>query len=449
MADRGKWGSKIGFILAAAGSAIGLGNIWRFPYTASKSGGALFVFVYLIAVLTVALPVLIAEVSLGRFTNKNPVGAFKAIKPKGQWKLVGALGIVTGVMILSYYAVIAGWTIGYFLKALSGKFNFLTGVLKEKQIDEAKKVFQNFSDNHFLQILFLAIFLGLTVYVISRGVSGGIEKFSKILMPLLFGIMILLVIRSVTLEGASKGITKYIVPDFSTFRPQIILEAMGQAFFSLSLGMGTMITYGSYVSKRENLPSSVGWIAAFDTGIAIIAGLIIFPALYALTSNPEILVDTPDLVFNVFPVIFMRMAGGFIFGPLFFLLLSIAALTSTISLLEVPVTYFVDEKKWNRKKAAILVGIITLAVGIPSALSPKFLGTMNFIWGNLALSIGALFIAIFVGYIWKTSNALQEISHGNEKFKLGGVWVIFIKYITPLAVLIVLVVGILILGLRF
>jgi len=449
MSDRGNWGSKMGFVLAAAGSAVGLGNIWRFPYTASKSGGALFVLIYLVAVVAVALPVLLAEVSLGRFTAKNPVGAFAAIKARSPWKLVGFLGIATGVMILSYYAVVAGWTIGYFVKSITGNFKQILDSNGEPVLEKAQTLFNNFSTAKVLPLVLLAIFLFLTVYVISRGVSGGIEKFSKILMPVLFAILLLLLLRSLTLEGASKGLKVYLIPNFSQFEPKMILEALGQAFFSLSLGMGTMITYGSYVSKKENLPTSVGWIAFFDTGIAFIAGLIIIPAVFALGQGQNITAG-PGLVFEVLPVIFEKMAGGVIFGPLFFLLLSIAALTSTISLLEVPVSYFVDEKKWNRKKTAVVVGAVTLVLGIPSALSPnKFLSTMNFIWGNLALSIGALFIAVFVGYVWKTRSALKEISEGSEKFRLAPLWVFSIKYITPIAILLILVVGILVLGITF
>jgi len=443
MSGRGKWGSKVGFILAASGSAVGLGNIWRFPYTVSKNGGALFVLIYIIAVLFIAYPVLIAEVSLGRFSNKNPVGAFKSIRPKGKWKYAGYLGVLTGFMILSYYAVVAGWTVGYFFKAITGKF---------AKIDKgtATQVYTNFTSNSLLQIILLTLFILLTVYVVSRGVSSGIEKFSKILMPLLFGILLLLLIRSLTMQGASKGLEFYLKPDFSAFKPRVILEAMGQAFFSLSLGMGTMMTYGSYINKRENLPSATAWVAFFDTLIAIVAGLIIFPAVYAV--GMQATSGGPGLVFKILPVIFAKMPGGVIFGSLFFLLLAIAALTSTISVLEVPVAFFIDEKKWNRKKSAITVGAITLIFGVPSALSQGgnrffsnlplinkgFLDLWDIIWGNLSLSIGAFFVAIFVGYIWKTSNALLEISKGTEKFKLAFFWMISIKFVSPVLILLIL-----------
>ena len=457
MASRGKWGSKVGFILAASGSAVGLGNIWRFPYTAGKNGGALFVLIYLIAIVAVALPVLLAEVTLGRHTRKNPVGAFGAIRPARkwtagenvpilkrigaaffQWKYVGYLGVATGFMILSYYSVIAGWTVGYFFKAVTGKFQHITS-------QNTAQVYTSFTTNTVLQIGLLAFFLFLTVYVVSRGVSSGIEKFSKVLMPVLLVLMVLLLVRSLTLSNASAGLNFYLRPDFSKFSLRMVAEALGQAFFSMSLGMGTMITYGSYVNKRENLPGSAAWIGFFDTLIALLAGLIIFPAIFHAGMDPA---GGPGLVFKILPVIFAQMPMGYIFGPLFFLLLAIAALTSTISVLEVPVAFAVDEIKLSRKKAAWGIGVITLGVGIPSALSEKFLDLMNFIWGNLSLTIGALFVAVFVGYVWKTSKALMEISKGSERFRFAFFWVLSIKFITPLSILLILF-GIIALGIVF
>jgi len=441
MTSRGNWGSKIGFILAASGSAVGLGNIWRFPYTAGKNGGALFVLIYLLSVLIIAFPVLLAEVSLGRFTGKNPVGAFKSIAPKSLWKVIGYLGVTTGVMILSYYAVVAGWTLGYLYKSITGQFHNITNKIAEKN-------FELFTSSSFLQIILLALFLFLTIYIVSRGIASGIEKFSKILMPLLLGILFLLLIRSLTLKGALKGLEFYLNPDFSKISPKVILEAMGQAFFSLSLGMGTMITYGSYVSKSEDLPSSAAWIAFFDTFIAIMAGFIIFPAIFSQNMDPA---GGPGLVFNILPVIFSKIPGGVIFGSLFFALLSIAALTSTISLLEVPVAFLIDEKKWSRKKSVIVVGVITFVFGVPSALSTggvKFLSKLpivgrsffdlwDFLWGNLSLSIGAFFIAIFVGYVWKASKALLEITRGSERFRFASFWMISIKFISPVIIILI------------
>jgi NSS family neurotransmitter:Na+ symporter len=439
--DRGSF-SRVGFILAAAGSAVGLGNLWRFPYTVGENGGGLFVLIYLISVIVIAVPVLIAEVTLGRFTRKNPVGAFDTIRPGSPWKIVGYVGVATGFMILSYYAVIAGWTVYYFVNAVAGKFSGMTS-------GSATDSFHEFTANPYLQILLFAFFVFLTVYVVSRGVSGGIERFSKILMPVLLGILVLLLIRALTLEGASRGVEFYLKPDMKALRPGLIIAAMGQAFFSLSLGMGTMITYGSYVDKKENLPTSAGWIAFFDTFIAVLAGFIIFPAIFSQGMDPAV---GSGVMFITLPVLFAKMPGGIIFGSLFFLLLSIAALTSTISILEVPVAYFIDEKNLSRKKTAYVVGFIAFLIGIPSALSNGcsafftklplikmgFQDLWNHIWGNYSLSFGAFFIAIFVSYVWKTSSALQEIAQGTGRFRIAILWVIAIKFIAPVVILLIL-----------
>lgn len=440
--ERGSWGSKMGFILAAAGSAIGLGNIWRFPYTVSENGGAVFLLCYIFSIILIALPVLIAETALGRYTGKNPVGAFKTLRAKGMWKGVGYLGVITGIMILSYYSMIAGWTIGYFFKALTGGFHGVSP-------DMAGAVYDNFTSDIGLQILLLAVFMFITVYVVSRGVSGGIEKYSKILMPGLVIILLILMVRALTLDGAGAGLKFYLSPDFSKITPSGFIGAMGQALFSLSLGMGAMITYGSYLKKQESIPSATAWVAIFDTSVAIMAGFIIFPALSSQGMAPA---QGPGLVFKILPVIFDQIPGGFIFGPLFFLLLCIAALTSTVSLLEVASAYCIDEKKWNRKKSAYLVGGITFLIGIPSILSysnisffkelplikMSFFGLMDLMFSELALSVGALFLAIFVGYVWKTSNALKEITMGTKKYRFARIWSFSVKVLTPLLIILIL-----------
>jgi NSS family neurotransmitter:Na+ symporter len=443
MASRGKWGSQIGFILAAAGSAIGLGNIWRFPYMTGKNGGALFVLIYIACVLILGLPVMLAEFALGRATAKNPVGAFAQIRPHGKWHWTGYLGVTTGVMILSFYSVIAGWTLGYCFKSLSGQFS---GIGK----GAAVALFGRFITSPGQQIFLLAVFMLLTISIVIKGVSAGLEKYSKILMPTLFFIMILLMVRSLTLPGAEKGVLFYLKPDFAKINGRVFLEAMGQAFFSLSLGLGTMLTYGSYLSKKENLVSSAAWVAALDTAIAILAGFIIFPALFSQNMAPD---QGPGLVFSVLPVIFANMPGGTWFGALFFILLAVAALTSTISILEVPVAFLIDEKKWPRRRAAWLAGGLAMIFGIPSALSGggvkwlsrlpilhiDFLSLWDKIWGNVALSVGALLVAIFVAHVWKTANALEEITAGGVKFRLARLWVLSIKYICPLLILVVLI----------
>jgi len=442
MANRGNWNSKIGFILAAAGSAVGLGNLWRFPYTAGNNGGGAFLICYLLSVIIIALPVLIAEITLGRFTQKNPVGAYQTIRNTWLWKGVGFIGVASGFMILSFYSVVAGWTVGYFTKSVRGHFIGITPTI-------AKEQFGTFAADSLFQLVLLSIFILLTIYVVSKGVSGGIEKYSKILMPMLLGILLLMLIRSLTLKGASKGVEFYLNPDFSKITAKTIVAAMGQAFFSLSLGMGTMITYGSYLSKKDNIPSAAAWVVGIDTLVAIMAGFIIFPALFSQGMNPA---DWgPGAMFEALPVLFDKMPLGMLFGPLFFLLLAIAALTSTISILEVPVAYFIDQKGWGRKKAACIIGAIALLFGIPSALSQgavpalgklplvntDFLDLWNFIWGNLSLSIGALMVAIFVAYVWKSQKAIAEI-RGSSTFKLAPLWEVLIKYISPILIFIIL-----------
>lgn len=442
VSDRGSF-SRLGFILAAAGSAVGLGNLWRFPYTVGMNGGGLFVLIYLVAIVVVAYPVLMVEITLGRHTRRNPVGAFDAIRPRSPWRLVGFLGVATGFMILSFYSVVAGWSVGYFFKAITGQFRGMTG-------ETAVEMYEAFTANPWLQILLLAVFIALTVYVISRGVSGGIEKFSKILMPVLFGILLILLLRSLTLRGAGKGIVFYLKPDFSAISFKIVIAAIGQAFFSMSLGMGTMITYGSYISDKENIPGSARWIAFFDTAIAVLAGFIIFPAIFSQGMDPA---QGSGVMFNTLPVLFAKMPGGMVVGSFFFLLLSIAALTSTISILEVPVSYFIDEKKWNRKFASVIIGLVALFIGIPSALSTgsvefftnlpllkvSFMDLMGTVWINYSLCVGAFFEAIFLAYIWKKRNAISEIMKGIGRFRAEKAWIIAVSFIIPLVLILIFV----------
>ncbi len=440
---RGTWGSKLKFVLAAAGSAIGLGNVWRFPTYTGLHGGAAFVLVYIIAVCVVGIPLLIAELTIGRHTQRNPVGAFKVISLKSKWFVVGYLGILTGIFILSYYSVIAGWVIGYIFVSASGSF-------KGGDEELIRKIFEIVTSNPFISILLLFVVIGITTYIISRGVQRGIEGWTKVLMPILFLLLIGLAIRSLTLPGASKGIQFYLSPDLSKIDSMVILGAIGQALFSLSLGMGTMLTYGSYLSKRDDLFSSSIWVAFTDTGVAFTAGLVIFPALFTIPGlSPA---EGPSLIFKVLPVIFSKIPGGLIFGTAFFILLTIAAITSTISLLEVPTAYFVDEKKWKRWKSAVLIGFISFLLGIPSALSMggiKFLSTlpviridflslMDIIWGNLSLIIGSFLIAIFVGWKWGVKNAVDEIEVGGNIFKLKRVWMFVVKYLSPWLILAIL-----------
>ncbi len=440
--DRGLWTSKTGFILAAAGSAIGLGNIWRFPFTAGENGGGAFVLIYLMFVALIGIPVLLAELSIGRQTERNPVGAFKALVPGSWWPFVGGLGVATGFGILSFYSVIAGWTLAYLYKAIVGGFGMnLTAA-------DSEAIFVEIVGDPLLAIVLTVAFLLLTILVVRGGVSGGIERATKVLMPLLFILLVILAIRSVTLPGAMEGVSYLFKPDFSEITTSVAMNALGQALFSLSLGMGAMITYGSYFPKSENLPVAGASVAVFDTLIAVLAGLIIFPALFAVGVEPG---AGPSLVFVVLPTIFDSLPAGGFFAIAFYFLLTIAALTSTISLLEVVVSYFVDERGWTRNKAAWVLGSICMVLAVPSALSQGandtltnmvgggFLNLQNIIWGNFSLSIGALLICVFVGWKWGVPAARASLEGGGFALPAAGMWSFLIRFVCPVAVAIVLI----------
>ena len=438
---RGVWSSKTGFILAAAGSAIGLGNIWRFPYMVGEGGGAAFVVIYLGFVFLLGAAVMLAELALGRHTDRNAVGAFAATAPGTLWKLVGMLGVITGVAILSFYAVIAGWTVGYLFKTVTGSFS------QTITAQESQAIFESFAASPIANVGLLFVFLAVTSIVVWRGVSGGIELVSKTLMPVLLALLVLLAIRSVTLSGAGAGLEFYLAPDFSRISAGTFPAALGQAFFSLSLGMGAMITYGSYVSKKINLVTSTGIICFFDTLIALLAGLIIFPALFHAGLSPE---SGPGLVFQVLPTLFAELPAGQLFGAAFFLLLAIAALTSTIALLEVPVSYVIDEWGWSRGKAVAATAIVTFLIGVPSALASGavpffsdlpgggFLSLMSIVFGSYALTIGSLSLAIFVGYRWGVQAAVAEIESEGVTFGLKHAWGFLLRFLAPVGITVIL-----------
>lgn len=443
-ADRGQWSGKLAFILAAAGSAIGLGNIWRFPYTAGESGGGAFVLVYLGFVVLIGIPVMLAELSIGRETERNPVGAFKKLVPESMWPFVGGLGVLTGFGILAFYSVIAGWTLAYLWRAITGDLTAIADAAASNAL------FTELIGDPLTAILLSGLFMLLTILVVRGGISGGIERATKILMPLLFVILIILAVRAVTLPGGGQGLSYLFTPDFSKITPGVIMNGLGQALFSLSLGMGAMITYGSYFPKKENLHFAGVAVAGFDTVIALLAGLIIFPALFAAGVDPA---AGPGLVFVVLPTIFGSLPAGTLFGIAFYFLLSIAALTSTISLLEVVVSYFVDERDWGRDKAAWTIGGACFLLAIPSALAQggsdfftsfmgqglDFLSVQNIIWGNYSLSLGALLICVFVGWKWGTGKAIASLEEGGYTLPAASVWAFLIKFVCPIAVALILI----------
>ena len=444
---RGQWSGQLGFILAAAGSAIGLGNIWRFPYSAGEGGGGLFVLIYLLFVILIGVPVMFAELSLGRTTHRNPVGAFKALVPKTLWPAVGGLGVITGFFILAFYSVVAGWTLGYLFSSATG------GLASAVDGESSTAIFTSLIGSPLQAIALTAIFMVLTVMVVRGGVSSGIERMTTILMPVLFVLLLVLAGRALTLDGGVEGFVYLFKPDFNELSVPVVMSALGQALFSLSLGMGAMITYGSYLSDEVNLWKAGASVAGFDTLIAILSGLIIFPALFSVGAEPT---AGPGLVFVVLPTIFNSMPLGEIIAFLFFALLAIAALTSTISLLEVVVAYFVDERGWSRTQASFAIGGVCLAFAIPSALSQgavdalgegglfgwDFLTLNNNIWGNYALSLGAMLICLFVGWKWGAKKFVDALeAGGNKRFALPGssIVAVLIKVVCPLAVLLTLV----------
>ena len=442
--QREHWGSKAGFILAAAGSAIGLGNIWKFPYIAGENGGAAFIFVYLICIALIGLPVLIAEILIGRTTQRNPVGAFKKLSGKPFWIIIGSIGVMAGFIILSFYTVIAGWSIGYIVEALKGSF----AQFADPKV--SSEYFNSLVGNVRWVLGYHTLFSLLTMGVVYAGVNKGIENGSKIMMPVLFILLIILVIRGITLPGAEKGLAFFWSPDWSKITGQSILIALGHAFFTISLGMGAMMTYGSYLSDKDNIPIASLQIVFLDTLIALLAGIAIFTSVFAMGQDPAV---GPGLIFHTLPVVFAKMPGGVIFAVLFFLLLTLAALTSAISLLEVVVAYFVDERKWQRHKAVIVFGFVTLLIGVPSALSFNVMSDVlffgntwfdnaDFLASNILLPGGGLFISIFVGWVWGFDKVYIELKKGSEtlfekypRIILG--WKIFLKYVSPVMILIV------------
>ncbi len=442
-AKREQWGPKIGFILAAAGSAIGLGNIWKFPYLAGENGGGAFVLVYLICVLVLGLPIMIAEIVIGRHTEKDPVGAFKIIaEGSKRWELVGYLGVATGFLILTYYCTVGGWTIGYVVKSVTG------AIMQMGDTKTAESAFAEFVQNPYSMVFYHFLFMGLTMLIVIGGVKKGIEKWNKILLPMLFIILIVLIVKSNTMEGSSKGLLFYLKPDFSKLTVKGVIEAMGQCFFSLSLGMGAMITYGSYLRRGEKILNSAFQIVTLDTLAAFLAGLAIFPAVFAMGMTPD---KGPGLTFNILPVVFAKMDFGAVFSTLFFLLLLIAAITSNISLLEVVVAYITDEKGWSRKKTVLIFGTIIFLLGIPASLSFGVLKDLKIFFGanyfdfmdtlttTYMLPIGGLLIALCLGWKYGLSKTMHELDTDTKRLYLKEIWAVTIKYVSPVILLVIIV----------
>lgn len=441
--SRDGFGSKLGIIAAAAGSAVGLGNIYRFPCELGNNGGGAFLLVYLLIILCLGVPVMLSEFVIGRRTQQNPIGAFKTLKPKSAWPVIGYLGVACAFIIMAFYSTVAGWTLEYIVKSVGNEFH-------GKDLETIEQEFSAFHDIGWKNVLWQAVFIFLTAFVVFKGVAEGIEKYTKVLMPLLVVILIVLAIRSLTLPNASEGLTFLFKPDFSKITGSVLISALGQAFFSLSMGMGVLITYGSYIKKDDNLTTTALSVTLSDTLVAVLAGIVIFPAAFSFGIRPT---AGMGLVFNTLPMIFNQMTGGYIFCIIFFVLLAVAALTSTISLLEVIVAYFVEELRLSRRWATVIAGVACMAVGVFASLSLKsdsalrvagmsFFDGLDFLSAKILLPVGAFFIVLFVGWSMGKSAFFKEITNeGTLKLSIKSVIYFIIKFVAPLAIAVIFISG--------
>ena len=437
---RDSFSSKFGVVAAAAGSAVGLGNIWRFPYVAGENGGGAFLLIYLGFIIAIGLPVMLSELLIGRRAQLNAYGSFKKLAPGKPWYLVGLMGIVAAFTILAFYSTIAGWTLEYLVQSISNGFHGKTS----KELEEG---FYSFQSSTFRPIIWQLMFMFLTAWIVFAGIKNGIEKYTKILMPVLLVLIVVMCIRSVTLPGAKAGLHFLFYPKWDQITWSVILQALGQAAFSLSIGMGALITYGSYIKKDVNLTNTAIQVTSADTLIAILAGVMIFPAVFAFNIQPD---EGPGLVYIVLPNIFKQMAGGYIFSIIFFLLLCVAALTSTISVLEVVVAYFSEELKMSRKKATIIGAISITILGVFCTLSfgklseinifgQTIFGALDWVSANFLLPFGALLIVVFLAWFLGKNHIKEELSNsGSFKARLLPVFIFIIKFIAPIAIAFVL-----------
>lgn len=442
--ERENFGSKLGAILAAAGSAVGLGNVWRFPIETGQNGGAAFIIIYVLCIILLGLPIMISEFLIGRYTHANTAGAFRIMSNGSPWKWVGRMGVFTGWFIMCYYVVVGGWTMHY-------TFLSVTNAFYEIPAKQYEDIFNNFVSNPWLPTLWLFLFVGIIHYVITRGVQSGIEKSAKLMMPTLFIITIFLAVCSISLPGASKGITFLLKPDWSKVDSTTILEAMGQAFYSLSLAMGCLCTYASYFDKKTPLAKSAVNVAAIDTLIAIMAGFIIFPSVFNIGMDPNEVGVGAGLTFISLPNVFQQALGdgsvlAVIFSTAFYFLLFVAALTSAISLHEVATAYVTEEFKMSRKKGATLVTLSVLVLGILCSLSfgplsdvklfdRNIFSLFDDFSGRFLLPVGGMLISIFAGWILDRQLYRDEISNGgNLRTPYFRILILVLRYIAPVAI---------------
>ncbi|HPD96534.1 MAG: sodium-dependent transporter [Bacteroidales bacterium] len=438
---REHFGSKFGIIAAAAGSAVGLGNVWKFPYVTGQNGGGAFLIIYVICVILLGIPVMLSEFTIGRRGQRNVFGSFKRLAPNRPWYIVGIMGVVAAFVILAFYSAVAGWTLEYIVRSVHNSFNM-------QSTQQLSLSFDSFIVNPFRPVVWQLVFMLLTALIVAGGVKNGIERYSKLLMPLLLVFLVILAVRSLSLDGALKGLEFMFAPDFSKVSAKTVLFAMGQAFFSLSLGMGALITYGSYIGKNENLAKTAVSVSIADTFIALLAGVVIFPAVFAFNIEPT---AGPSLVFITLPEIFSHIPFGNIFSLIFFILLAVAALTSTVSVLEVVVAYFSEELRMTRVKATIIASVAISVLGVLASLSfgvlsgykvggKIFFDVLDFLASNILLPLGGLLIVVFIGWYLSRKDVLEEISNsGTLKAKFFPYFLFIIKYIAPVAIAVILI----------
>ena len=442
-AKRSSFTGKIGFVLAAAGSAVGLGNIWRFPYLAAKYGGGIFLLVYIALSVTFGFSLMVAEVAIGRKTGKSPIGAFRALDKR--FSFVGVLAAVVPAMILPYYSVIGGWVMKYVAGFVTGQGSLMAG----------DAYFGGYIGKTGEPLLWFALFMGLTALVVLLGVDKGIEKVSKVMMPALIVLILFIAIYSiVAVDGAWDGVIYYIKPDFAKFSWKTVVAAMGQLFYSMSLAMGIMITFGSYMKKDISIEKSAHQIEIFDTGVAFLAGLMIIPAVFAFGGEQALGASGPSLMFKTLPKIFDTMPGGDFIGAAFFIMVFFAALTSSISLMETVVSTLLDKIRLNRKVCCLIVLGFSLAIGSLSSLGysawsavtllgMQFLDFFDFISNSVIMPVVALATSIFVGFVLKPQAVIDEVEISEGKFKWKKMFSVMIRYIAPICILAILVTSIL------
>ncbi len=437
----GQWSNRWAFILAATGSAVGLGNIWKFPYITGENGGGAFVLIYLVCIAVIGIPIMMAEIMLGRRGRRSPINTMMHLAEESQvsslWKLLGVAGVIAGFLILSYYSVIAGWAVAYFFRSVSFVFVNVTA-------DGVGTIFSDLVSDPERMLAWHTIFMVMTMTVVARGVKGGLEKAVRFLMPTLFVLLVILVGYAMNTDYFMKGVSFLFSPDFSKINGNGVLIAMGHAFFTLSLGMGAIMVYGSYLPKSASIAKASILIALADTLVALMAGMAIFPIVFANDLAPG---SGPGLIFQTLPIAFGHMPGGTFFGSLFFLLLVFAAWSSSISLIEPMVAWLVENRGMNRVKASVASGIITWLIGIGTIFSfniwsgekyqlfgKTFFDLLDYLTANIMLPLGGLFIAIFAAWRMTRSSVVEELAIKDVVFKL---WLFLVRYITPIAVIIV------------